>query len=156
MYLGLAILMGTAWLRLSYSQENIQNVLNALFFGSAFMSFMVDSPWIPFSLFLFSNSPFFPLFPNFPFPKIYLLAWLDIREASQIWRSTVARNDAETNSLIRRLLLNTGISYLSDLVTFLISNWLFCVHFFFFLSTLLTIIGCCVYSCILGRSIFHD
>src|SRR5579859_2237418 len=44
MYLGLAILMGTAWLRLSYSQENIQNVLNALFFGSAFMSFMVFTP----------------------------------------------------------------------------------------------------------------
>jgi len=44
MYVGLAILMGTAWLRLSYSQENIQNVLNALFFGSAFMSFMVHSP----------------------------------------------------------------------------------------------------------------
>jgi hypothetical protein len=44
MYLGLAILMGTAWLRLSYSQENIQNVLNALFFGSAFMSFMVSQP----------------------------------------------------------------------------------------------------------------
>src|SRR5579871_2552468 len=43
MYLGLAILMGTAWLRLSNSQENIQNVLNALFFGSAFMSFMVIS-----------------------------------------------------------------------------------------------------------------
>ena len=43
MYLGLAILMGTAWLRLSYSQENIQNVLNSLFFGSAFMSFMVQS-----------------------------------------------------------------------------------------------------------------
>ena len=41
MYIGLAVLMGTAWLRLSYSQENIQNVLNALFFGSAFMSFMV-------------------------------------------------------------------------------------------------------------------
>jgi len=41
MYLGLAILMGTAWLRLDYSQENIQNVLNSLFFGSAFMSFMV-------------------------------------------------------------------------------------------------------------------
>lgn len=41
MYLGLAILMGTAWLRLSYSQENIQNFMNALFFGSAFMSFMV-------------------------------------------------------------------------------------------------------------------
>lgn len=40
MYLALAILMGTAWLRLSYSQENIQNVLNSLFFGSAFMSFM--------------------------------------------------------------------------------------------------------------------
>ena len=43
MYLGLAILMGTAWLRLSYTQDNIQNVLNALFFGSAFMSFMVRS-----------------------------------------------------------------------------------------------------------------
>jgi len=41
MYLGLAILMGTAWLRLSYTQGNIQNVLNSLFFGSAFMSFMV-------------------------------------------------------------------------------------------------------------------
>jgi hypothetical protein len=47
MYLGLAILMGTAWLRLSYSQENIQNVLNALFFGSAFMSFMVSTPSMP-------------------------------------------------------------------------------------------------------------
>lgn len=47
MYLGLAILMGTAWLRLSYSQENIQNVLNALFFGSAFMSFMVRTPIHP-------------------------------------------------------------------------------------------------------------
>ena len=41
MYLGLAILMGTVWLRLSYTQDNIQNVINALFFGSAFMSFMV-------------------------------------------------------------------------------------------------------------------
>jgi apolipoprotein N-acyltransferase len=41
MYLGLAILMGTAWLRLGYSQWNIQNVINALFYGSAFMSFMV-------------------------------------------------------------------------------------------------------------------
>jgi len=43
MYLGLAILMGTAWLRLSYAQENIFNTLNSLFFGSAFMSFMVHS-----------------------------------------------------------------------------------------------------------------
>ena len=43
MYLGLAILMGTAWLRLFYTQGNIQNVLNTLFFGSAFMSFMVSS-----------------------------------------------------------------------------------------------------------------
>ena len=43
MYLALAILMGTAWLRLSYDQQNIQNVLNSLFFGSAFMSFMVNS-----------------------------------------------------------------------------------------------------------------
>jgi hypothetical protein len=41
MYLGLAILMGTVWLRLSYSQENIQNILDGLFFGGCFMSFMV-------------------------------------------------------------------------------------------------------------------
>jgi hypothetical protein len=51
MYLGLAILMGTAWLRLAYTQWNIQNVINALFYGSAFMSFMVrrspQSPFLP-------------------------------------------------------------------------------------------------------------
>ena len=45
MYLGLAILMATAWLHLSYDQRNIQNILNALFFGSGFMSFMVYAPF---------------------------------------------------------------------------------------------------------------
>lgn len=40
MYLGLAILMGTVWLRLGYSQKNIQPFINAIFFSGAFMSFM--------------------------------------------------------------------------------------------------------------------
>ncbi|KAJ5302424.1 hypothetical protein N7508_007287 [Penicillium antarcticum] len=40
MYLGLAIMMGTVWLRLQPSQEYIQPYVNAIFFGSAFMSFM--------------------------------------------------------------------------------------------------------------------
>ncbi|KAL4862775.1 hypothetical protein BDV12DRAFT_206988 [Aspergillus spectabilis] len=40
MYLGLAIMMGTVWLRLHPSQEYIQPFINAIFFGSAFMSFM--------------------------------------------------------------------------------------------------------------------
>ncbi|KAK4546592.1 hypothetical protein LTR36_001809 [Oleoguttula mirabilis] len=40
MYLGLAIMMGTVWLRLSPNQANIQPFINAIFFGSAFMSFM--------------------------------------------------------------------------------------------------------------------
>ncbi|KAK6539934.1 hypothetical protein TWF694_008769 [Orbilia ellipsospora] len=40
MYLGLAILMGTVFLRLKTSQEYIQPFINAIFFGSAFMSFM--------------------------------------------------------------------------------------------------------------------
>ncbi|KAF3935963.1 hypothetical protein ABW19_dt0206915 [Dactylella cylindrospora] len=40
MYLGLAIMMGTVWLRLSTDQESIQPFINAIFFGSAFMSFM--------------------------------------------------------------------------------------------------------------------
>jgi hypothetical protein len=52
MYVGLAILMGTSWLRLSYSQENIQNVLNSLFFGSAFMSFMVLSIYLLFGIYI--------------------------------------------------------------------------------------------------------
>ncbi|KAI9737831.1 MAG: hypothetical protein M1834_009200 [Cirrosporium novae-zelandiae] len=38
MYLGLAIMMGT--LRLNTTQEDIQPFINAIFFGSAFMSFM--------------------------------------------------------------------------------------------------------------------
>ncbi|KAJ5384071.1 Aminoacyl-tRNA synthetase class 1a anticodon-binding [Penicillium concentricum] len=40
MYLGLAIMMGTVWLRLHPAQESIQPFINAIFFGSAFMSFM--------------------------------------------------------------------------------------------------------------------
>ncbi|KAK9238566.1 P-loop containing nucleoside triphosphate hydrolase protein [Lipomyces kononenkoae] len=40
MYLGLAILMGTVWLRLSANENTIQSFFNAVFFGSAFMSFM--------------------------------------------------------------------------------------------------------------------
>ncbi len=40
MYMGLAIMMGTVWLRLDPVQSNIQNYTNAIFFGGAFMSFM--------------------------------------------------------------------------------------------------------------------
>ncbi|KAM7197689.1 P-loop containing nucleoside triphosphate hydrolase protein [Rhypophila sp. PSN 637] len=40
MYTGLAIMMGTVWLRLSPSQESIIPLTNAIFYGSAFMSFM--------------------------------------------------------------------------------------------------------------------
>ncbi|KAK9472575.1 P-loop containing nucleoside triphosphate hydrolase protein [Dipodascopsis tothii] len=40
MYLGLAIMMGTVWLRLSTAQRNIQPFINAIFFSGAFMSFM--------------------------------------------------------------------------------------------------------------------
>ncbi|KAI8662548.1 ABC transporter domain-containing protein [Fusarium sp. Ph1] len=40
MYLGLAIMMGTVWVRLDPDQGSIQPFINAIFFGSAFMSFM--------------------------------------------------------------------------------------------------------------------
>ncbi|KAH8890311.1 P-loop containing nucleoside triphosphate hydrolase protein [Thozetella sp. PMI_491] len=40
MYTGLAIMMGTVWLRLSADQSSIIPFTNAIFFGSAFMSFM--------------------------------------------------------------------------------------------------------------------
>ncbi|CEJ81601.1 Putative ATP-binding cassette sub-family G member 5 [[Torrubiella] hemipterigena] len=40
MYLGLAILMGTVFLRLKTEQSYIQPYTNAIFFGGAFMSFM--------------------------------------------------------------------------------------------------------------------
>ncbi|MCJ1339732.1 hypothetical protein MMC09_005022 [Bachmanniomyces sp. S44760] len=40
MYAGLAIMMGTVWLRLNTDQASIQPFVNAIFFGSAFMSFM--------------------------------------------------------------------------------------------------------------------
>lgn len=40
MYFGLAVLMGTVWLRLSSNQRNIQPFINAIFFSGAFMSFM--------------------------------------------------------------------------------------------------------------------
>lgn len=40
MYTGLAIMMGTVWLRLHYDQSDIEAFTNAIFFGGAFMSFM--------------------------------------------------------------------------------------------------------------------
>lgn len=40
MYLGLAILMGTVWLRLPPTQASIQPFTNCILFGSTFMSFM--------------------------------------------------------------------------------------------------------------------
>ncbi|KAF2437084.1 ATP-binding cassette transporter-like protein [Tothia fuscella] len=40
MYMGLAIMMGTVWLRLAPEQKNIQSWSNSIFFGGAFMSFM--------------------------------------------------------------------------------------------------------------------
>lgn len=40
MYMGLAIMMGTVWLRLAPAQSNINSFTNAIFFGGAFMSFM--------------------------------------------------------------------------------------------------------------------
>jgi hypothetical protein len=40
MYIGLAIMMGTVWLRLDAVQSNINAFTNAIFFGGAFMSFM--------------------------------------------------------------------------------------------------------------------
>ncbi|KAH9827792.1 ABC transporter G family member 17 [Teratosphaeria destructans] len=40
MYMGLAVMMGTVWLRLTPDQANIQSFVNAIFFGGAFMSFM--------------------------------------------------------------------------------------------------------------------
>jgi ABC-type multidrug transport system ATPase subunit len=40
MYLGLAVLMGTVWLRLPPTQTSLQPYANCILFGSAFMSFM--------------------------------------------------------------------------------------------------------------------
>ncbi|KAH8673710.1 P-loop containing nucleoside triphosphate hydrolase protein [Xylariales sp. PMI_506] len=40
MYFGLAVMMGTVWLRLSTEQSSIIPITNGIFFGSAFMSFM--------------------------------------------------------------------------------------------------------------------
>lgn len=40
MYLGLALMMGTVWLRLKTDQAYVNPYINAIFFGSAFMSFM--------------------------------------------------------------------------------------------------------------------
>ncbi|KAB5557950.1 P-loop containing nucleoside triphosphate hydrolase protein [Coniochaeta sp. 2T2.1] len=40
MYFGLAVMMGTVWLRLSTDQSSIIPLTNAIFYGSAFMSFM--------------------------------------------------------------------------------------------------------------------
>jgi ABC-type multidrug transport system ATPase subunit len=40
MYMGLSIMMGTVWLRLSPAQSDIQAYANCILFGSTFMSFM--------------------------------------------------------------------------------------------------------------------
>ena len=40
MYLGLAILMGTVWLRLPAIESSMQLLANCILFGSCFMSFM--------------------------------------------------------------------------------------------------------------------
>jgi ABC-type multidrug transport system ATPase subunit len=40
LYMGLALLMGTVWLRLNNSQDSIQPFINAIFYSGAFMSFM--------------------------------------------------------------------------------------------------------------------
>ena len=40
MYLGLAILMGTTWLRLGYDQADVVNRMIAIYFSVAFLSFM--------------------------------------------------------------------------------------------------------------------
>jgi ABC-type multidrug transport system permease subunit len=40
MYLGLAIMMGTVWVRLTPDQDNIEYFQNSIFFGTCFMSFM--------------------------------------------------------------------------------------------------------------------
>ena len=40
MYIGLGVMMGTVWLRLEPSQQAIQPFINAIFFASAFISFM--------------------------------------------------------------------------------------------------------------------
>ncbi|SPO01649.1 related to ATP-binding cassette protein [Cephalotrichum gorgonifer] len=56
MYLGLAIMMGTVWLRLGSEQDSIQPFINAIFFGSAFMSFMAVA-YVP--AFLEDHATFF-------------------------------------------------------------------------------------------------
>ncbi|CAG8978076.1 hypothetical protein HYALB_00000748 [Hymenoscyphus albidus] len=40
MYFGLALMMGLVWLRMKDDQSSIQPLINAIFFGGAFMSFM--------------------------------------------------------------------------------------------------------------------
>ncbi|KAK3990250.1 ABC transporter G family member 15 [Cladorrhinum sp. PSN332] len=40
MYTGLAVMMGTVWLRLPPAQESIQPFINSIFYGSCFLSFM--------------------------------------------------------------------------------------------------------------------
>ena len=54
MYLGLALLMGTVWLRLEPTQGNIPAFVSAIFFGGAFMSFMAVA-YIPAFLEDFNN-----------------------------------------------------------------------------------------------------
>jgi hypothetical protein len=56
MYIGLAILMGTVWLRLDYDQSDIQSFTNSTFYGGAFMSFMAVA-YIP-GMYIMEAVPF--------------------------------------------------------------------------------------------------
>ena len=69
MYFGLAILSGTVWLRLSYTQTSIQPFINNLFFGGAFMSFMAVAyvPAIVEDLATFKKERANGLYGPFPF-----------------------------------------------------------------------------------------
>jgi ABC-type multidrug transport system ATPase subunit len=43
MYMGLAFMMGTVWLRLPYNQSSIQPFINAIFFGGKFQQLLTDT-----------------------------------------------------------------------------------------------------------------
>ncbi|KIX06283.1 uncharacterized protein Z518_04258 [Rhinocladiella mackenziei CBS 650.93] len=83
MYFGLAIMMGTVWLRLSYNQNSIQPFTNAIFFGGAFMSFMAVAyvPSIVEDLHTFRKERANGLYGPFPFTvanTLISIPWLFI------------------------------------------------------------------------------
>ncbi|KAL9630933.1 MAG: hypothetical protein Q9204_004472, partial [Flavoplaca sp. TL-2023a] len=85
MYIGLAIMMGTVWLRLPETQSSIGPFTNAIFFGSAFMSFMAVA-YVP--AFLEDRATFIKeranglygatALPFPPMPKINLLIRVEV------------------------------------------------------------------------------